>query len=249
MRRVREILSLELESATPFSAEEASFDFIADKTSVGGLKRVKQIVVKNAIIDALVEDLRQGGVEVDQVDAVGAERINLMPARIRRKETSRFGWRYAMIGASVIALIAGAHIRQGRILENLSAQRERLTAETEAVRTAAGDANAAAANIENLKKYAADNLVVLSTLAALTEVLDDGVWLTELSISGRDVTMSGFAASASKVINDLETSPMFAGAAFSDSVFTDQATGTERFSAKLRVEEENKVAPQEGEGG
>lgn len=249
MRRAREILSLELESVTPFSADEATFDFVAAKTSVGGVRQVRQIVVKNAIIDALIEDLRRGEVEIDQIDAEGAERINLMPSRLRRKERSRFRWEYGLLAASVIAAIAGAHIRQGRILESLNAQRDQLAAETAAVRTAAGDANAAAANIETLEKYASANPAVLSTLASLTEVLDDGVFLTELSISGRDVTMSGFAASASKVINDLETAPAFAGAAFSDAVFTDQATGTERFTAKARVDEKNQDGAAGGEGG
>ena len=249
MRRAREILALELESVTPFSSDEASFDYIVDKTSAGGMRRVRQIVVKNAIIDALVEDLRRGGVEIDQVDAEGAEHINLLSARHRRKERSRFRWDYAMLAAGIVAAVAGAHVRQGRVLESLTAQKDRLAAETEAVRTAAGDANAAAANIETLEKYAAVNPAVLSTLASLTEILDDGVWLTELSISGRDVTMSGFAASASKVIGDLESSPAFAGAAFSDAVFTDQATSTERFSAKARVEDKNRDAPASGGEG
>lgn len=249
MRRAREILSLELESVTPFSVDDASFDFIADKTSQGGMRRVRQIVVKNAIVDAVVEDLRRGGVEVDRVDAEGAERIDLMPARLRRKERPRLRWRYAILAAGAVALVAGVYVRQARTIDSLTAQRDRLAAETEAVRMAAGDANAAAANIETLGKYAAANPAVLSTLASLTETLDDGVWLTELSVSGRDVTMSGFAASASKVINDLETSPSFAGAAFSDSVFTDQTTGTERFSAKARVESDPQDAPQGGEGG
>lgn len=249
VRRAREILSLELESATPFSADEASFDYIAEKSQVGGVRRVRQIVVKNAIVAALVEDLRRVGVEIDQVDAVGAQGINLLPMRARRKARPALRWEYGLIAASVVALLAGAHIRQGRALAALVAQKERLSAETEGVRTAAGDANAAAANIETLDKYSALHPAALSTLASLTETLDDGVWLTEVTISGRDIAITGYAASASKVINDLESSPAFAGAAFSDSVITDQASGEERFSAKLSVETNDPAAPSVKEGG
>jgi len=228
MRRAREILA--------FSREETTFDFQPSSKPEGGMRRVRQFIVKNKIAKSLIDELQAFGVGIARLDVEGAEGINLLPAELRQKQRSQFRWEYALLGAGLILALAAIHHRQGRIIDLLEAHRDRLHDETGAVREAAAQANAAAANTETFRNHVAANPLILSTLASLTGTLDDSVWLTELTISGRVVAMSGFAASASKVIADLEVSPAYKDAAFASTVFTDQATNVERFSAKALVE-------------
>jgi general secretion pathway protein L len=233
--RLRQILALELERATPFSADEATFDFVVENESTNASRRVRQVIVKNEIVEGLVADLRRAGVELDRVDAEGVWGINLLPASLRRKKSFRFRAEYALLAVSFIAACAAFYLRQDRMIDALEARRTALETETSAVRTAAAEANAAAANIDAARRHQADYPVVLSTLAALTDALGDDVWLTELTIAGRDVTLSGSASSSSRAISDLESSPMLEQASFTTAVFTDQTTKLERFSAKSRV--------------
>lgn len=233
--RLRQILALELERATPFSADEASFDFVADDARKNGARRVRQIIVKNEIVEGLAADLRRAGIELDGVDAEGVPGINLLPVALRRKKTLQFRAEYALLAAGLIAAYGAFYLRQDRVIDALEARRSALEAETSAVRAAAAEANAAAANIDAVRRHQADYPAALSTLAALTEALGDDVWLSELSIAGRDIALSGNASSSSRAINDLESSPMLEQASFTAAVFTDQATKLERFSAKIRV--------------
>lgn len=233
--KLRQILTLDLDSATPFSADEASFDFIAARSPVNGQRQVRQVIVKNSILENIAGDFRRHGLELRAVDVEGVEGVNLAPEKWRSKSRPRFRNEFVLLIVSVIAAYAALYYRQGRLIGDLEKRQSEVDAETSAVRAAAADANAAAANIEALRKHQEERPLALSTLASLTRVLDDSVWLTELSISGRDITLSGYAASAAKVISDLEASDEFEQASFSAAVFTDQPTNSERFSARLRA--------------
>lgn len=233
--RIRQILTLDLDSATPFSTDEASFDFIVARNSMNGRRQVRQVIVKNSILENIVGDLRRHGLELRAADAEGAEGVHLAPEKLRLKSRPRFRNELVLLIVSFIAAYAAFYFRQERLIGDLEKRRSEVDAETSAVRAAAADANAALANIEALRKHQEERPLTLSTLASLTRVLDDSVWLTELSISGRDITLSGYAASAAKVISDLEASDEFEQASFSTAVFTDEPTNSERFSAKLRA--------------
>lgn len=233
--RLRQILALELERATPFSADEASFDFVVENAEINGVRRVRQVIVKNEIVTGLAADLGGAGVELDGVDAEGVSGINLLPQSLRRRKALRLRAEYALLAASLLAVHAAFYLRQDREIEALETRRVELEAETGAVRAAAAEANAAAANVDAARRHQADYPAALSTLAALTEALGDDVWLSELTIAGRDIALSGNAASSSRAINDLESSPALEQASFTTAVFTDQATKLERFSAKIRV--------------
>jgi general secretion pathway protein L len=233
--KLRQILTLELESVTPFSVDEASFDFIVARNSTSGRRRVRQIIVKNSIIDDVVGDLRRQRLDVHAIDAEGAEGVNLLPERLRKRARPQSRKNIALLFASFAAAYMACYYRQVGLINELANQQSQLEGETSAVREAAAAAVAAAANIQALRKHQVEYPLALSTLASLTRVLDDSVWLTELSIAGRDITLSGYAASAADAISALEASNEFEGASFTTAVITDQPTNAERFSARLRV--------------
>lgn len=232
---VRDILALEIESATPFAPEEVTFDFLAEAETVSGVRRVRQFIVKNEFLLKLAEMFRRAGVEISRIEVEGAEGINLLPAEFRRRRRASLRLEHAASAAALIVLAAGAVFGQGRTIHLLEAQKAALVDETAAVRAAASEANAAAANITRLKAQYSANPSALSAIASLTQALDDSAWLTELSLAGGTASISGRAASASKVLAAIEASPTFEAAEFTSTVFTDRATNTETFSARMKV--------------
>ena len=51
-------------------------------------------------------------------------------------------------------------------------------------------------------------------LEALSRILPDNAWLTELRLEGRDLTVSGYAATAAELVPMIEASPHFSGVRF-----------------------------------
>ena len=234
--RARDILSLEIESATPFTADEATFDYLLDARSLDGMRRVKTFIAKNSVIERRVSELAQADVSVVRVDVEGAQGINLLPGQLRPKRRIPFRREVAVVLGSTLLLAASAYHRQDAAIRLLETRKAALLSETEGVRSAATQANDAAANIANLDNTVKTNPSALYVLAALTATLGDDVWLTELKISGREVTISGAASSASDALAKIEASPAFAKAAFSSTVFTDKNGKDETFSANFHVE-------------
>lgn len=236
MGRARDILSLEIESATPFAASEATFDYLVAAEADGGIRRVKTFVVKNSIVEQCVNDLAKAGVAINKVDVEGAEAINLLPPHLKKKRGIPLRRDYAVLLGALLLLVASIYHRQDLAIRDLEKKRTALFSETEGVRHAAAAANAAAANIASLESQLEANPSALYVMGALTTALGDDAWLTDLKISGREVAISGVASSASEVLAALESSPAFADAAFTSTVFTDQIGKGETFSAKFHVE-------------
>ena len=234
--RARDILSLEIESSTPFSSNEATFDYLVDAKATGGIRRVKTFVAKNAVLEKSVNDLAAAGVSVAKADVEGAEGINLLARRLRRKRRVPIRRDVALVLASILLLAAGAYHRQDLAIRDHEAKKASLLSKTEGVRSAAAEANAASANIESLGKLIAANPPAIFVLSALTTALGDDVFLSEIRVAGLDVAISGAAASASDALAGIEASPAFVDAAFSSTVFTSQDREDETFSAKFRIE-------------
>ena len=66
----------------------------------------------------------------------------------------------------------------------------------------------------------------------MSRVLPASAFLVSYGYQDGNVTISGFAESASEIQNLLETSSMFKGAEFTNSVTRD-ATGKDRFTMKM----------------
>ncbi len=234
--RVREVLALEIESATPFTPAEVTFDFIAGKETRSGARVVRQYIVKNDFLAQLVDAFDRAGVVIGRIDVEGAEGINLLPRAARRRRRILLRAHHGALLAALVLLAAGAAYGQGRAIRDLESRKDALVRDTAAVRAAAADANAAAANITALATRFSDNPPALHALASLTDALDDSVWLTELSIAGGALSISGSASSASNALAALEASPAFEAAEFTSTVFTDRTTNSETFSARMKFQ-------------
>ena len=72
-------------------------------------------------------------------------------------------------------------------------------------------------------------------LDILTRLLPDDTWLTDLSINGGEVQLTGYAASASAVLGFVDQTKPFSNAAFRSPVTQDQKLEREQFNIGARI--------------
>ena len=75
----------------------------------------------------------------------------------------------------------------------------------------------------------------LRTIAALTEILPDDTWLTELTLRQRKLTMAGRSAGAARLIGLLSADPTIRDAAFVAPVTRADSGGVDVFSIRAEV--------------
>ncbi|MBV8652784.1 MAG: PilN domain-containing protein, partial [Alphaproteobacteria bacterium] len=78
--------------------------------------------------------------------------------------------------------------------------------------------------------------VISEILDALTRLLPDDTWLTQLRVRGDEIEITGLSLSASSVIGLIDRSPDFANPSFRSPVMQDPRTSHEQFNiaAQLR---------------
>jgi general secretion pathway protein L len=75
----------------------------------------------------------------------------------------------------------------------------------------------------------------LETLASLTDLLPDDTFLTDLSLTGRKLTINGQSASAAKLIGLLSTEPSLGNPSFVAPVTRLETSHTDLFSIRADV--------------
>jgi Tfp pilus assembly protein PilN len=76
----------------------------------------------------------------------------------------------------------------------------------------------------------------------LTERIPKTAWLTRIRISGSQVNIEGYAASATALVQVLEASRYFRNVEFSSPTFRDPQMGMDRFQIKMEITERKKEA-------
>lgn len=229
---LRRILELEVEQATPFHLADVEFDFLADADANDrGKLIVRQVIAKKSVIDNALGSLGPAAELVARIDAVGAEGVNLL--RGGRPQTRRRSALAAVvIGSAIVALVA-TEARQSRVISVLENQRNALELETADTRAAAANARAAVENASVLNARIESRPSPIAIVAALTRLLPEDAWLTEISAHEGRITVSGFGRSASEIIAAIEASALFAGVETIAPITADATGAYERYSLKF----------------
>ena len=72
-------------------------------------------------------------------------------------------------------------------------------------------------------------------LYAVTHMLPDDTWLSELEVSAGELRVTGYAESASAILGLIDQSPRFANGTFRSPVTQDQRVKREQFNIAARV--------------
>ena len=226
-----EVVSFELERHTPFRRADTYHVFrpIARDASRQRLM-VEVTVVRRDVIDGVLAQLRDFGLEIGAVTVAGegvgaASSPNLLPnqsasraARLPRLAVSILAVTACALAIAVIAIpIVRVHTEDARIEAELqpalqqAGESARLQKQIDAARAERGFLAA--------RKH---KIVPVSLLLdTLTRLLPDDTWLTDLKVTGTDLEIAGSGASASAVVALIDWTSGLSDAAFRSPVTQD----------------------------
>lgn len=218
--RLAEVMAFELPRQTPFSIDNAYYDWQNIEASESGVV-INLAAAERSRIDVELRAARDLGIEAATVDIRGPDGG---PAGFDLLRHTRggagFRWRYsigkALACTVLILFVVMAHVEVGKqeaVLVALNADLVRVRRDALAVEALRKDLDQMRARQSFIATQAKDKLVV-AALLRLSRELPDTVWLQQLHLQGREMRLSGYAPDAAAVVNILEKSGYFENAQF-----------------------------------
>src|SRR5438105_1884570 len=211
-RHLDQVLAFEMERETPFRADEIFWNHsVAERDRQRGQLSVRLLLIPRENLSALLGALSHAGILPKRAE-IGRDQGCYLPldadgGRLHDSSGARFlRWpAVALCGGLAAAAIAMPFVTQSFALaqldQKIAAGRE-AAAEAENLRREIEHLSGTADLIESERDKAGRPL---ATLAALTSLLPDDTFLTELQLQQQKVIVSGRSASASRLIGALAT--------------------------------------------
>jgi general secretion pathway protein L len=242
-RMLKGALSFELERLTPIDPAALYFDFIVhSREPETNLAQVTLRVVRRAVLDEAVLVCHSAGALIGNIGFSGdAQEGDWASYPIDRPAFLRAQWRrfgnLALMGAASIlfvAVIIAGYARGSSANDALSDQVADATTRAAIVERMEHRIETANTQISRLVTQRQGPLFIES-LAALSRLLPDGTWLTELHLEGNKLRADGYSKNASALIGIVDRSGTFANAQFSSPLVRNPADGTDRFELTFDV--------------
>jgi general secretion pathway protein L len=235
-----QVVAFELDRRTPFKHEEVYHSQRVLQRDVAAKRLSVQLtVVPRRVVDEALALAERLGIALDRVEVTGDPSANLLPAR-----PQPFAARLPSVAFGVLALLAAvlagaagfiplerAH-RAATALGAEVAESKRLAEESLRLQKEID------AEIQESGFLAARKRQVPSAseiLYAVTHMLPDDTWLSELEVSAGELRVTGYAESASAILGLIDQSPRFANGTFRSPVTQDQRVKREQFNIAARV--------------
>ena len=237
------VLHYEMDRLTPFAADDVFWSArVLRRNKDSGRLDLRLSLVPRAWLAAPLETLAEAGGRLTALEVAGAggaavQRIAVAhePGRTRLRE------RRLLVGAAgLCAALALVAIVLPFVLQSVAAAatESRIAAlqprvdVVEALRRRLRTAAAGADTIADARRRVGDTL---SVLAALTRVLPDDTYLTDVTLRDGIVTLTGESAGAVKLIPALSADPTFVAPAFSAPVTRIESNNSDLFSIRTQV--------------
>ncbi|MGQ0672491.1 MAG: PilN domain-containing protein [Hyphomicrobium sp.] len=242
---VGRFLDLDLERATPFRLKDVYSDFILDESSAArGVVGVTQVITRRENVDKLVRDIESAGLEIAGVECWNSNDTAGLPIDFLAKRTDDRGEGRAvpltrLLAAASVALAASAAYiattRYETALGELTSQVANAKVAAEAARQQVATSEEKVRERLAIHEIKSGRPSAVAIVDALTRILPDAAWLSDLRIDGDTVQMSGEADAAAPLIAGVENDPLFSDVSFAAPVTRDQAGGKERFSLRAQL--------------
>jgi general secretion pathway protein L len=242
-----EVVSFELDRHTPFRADQAAFSHrVLERDPAGQRLRIELIVVPRPVIDQAIAVATRLQLDVDRIDigdtASGnlAGSGNLLPSRspVARQRSRERTFVYALSAAAAALALVAVYLP----VHSMQRTADSLQQEFEAAKKSAVAAAALQKEIDALRKdelflvdRKRDRLTVSNLLLEATRILPDDTWLSEWQLAGSEMQLTGYAGSASALVNLLEQSKIFRNTTFQSPVVQDSKSGRERFHVATQI--------------
>jgi general secretion pathway protein L len=240
------ILDLDLERATPFKLKDVyGAALVEDNQERGPRVRVRHLLLKRQSVEAILGELKAAAVPVDFIDCWDEANgqslpVNFLAAQQQAGAGSARGLSFAKMLLVLLALLglSAIHFANSRYqtaLETVQGQLAQARAQATSVRRALDTSEAALTEIGHLQNLKLATPPTVEVIDALTKLLPDSVWLTDLRLENGFLDITGLAKSGAALLPLFEHSPLFADAALSSGVNFDPQENKERFSLRVRL--------------
>lgn len=238
--------SLDMQSATPFRSDDVFLICDGDGQITKGSG---YIIVKKTILEPLLEQLKNAGIHVENLEfADSANAIcpkadtikQLFTASKWRILQSRLtGFAFALIVAGLVFSASHAHWRYYKAEKSLDNLIAAGRVEAEKVRTLISSRNQKIHQLISVRNEKKDAVPLVSILEEMSRIIPDSTWLTDIQIDNGKIQFSGFSKSAAALIPLLEDSNLFKAPTFKSPVVRVNTQAGERFTISMQVESEN----------
>ncbi len=238
-----DLLRFELDRQTPFSPEQARYDYrVAARDRTSGRMKVEIAVAPREEVERALALAADWGLAPDFVTAAGDEEAEPAFDLSGRAQPNGFGGR-AVVTALLAAIAAG--LLAVAVALPLQWQAAAADEAEEALAVARAAAREAADLREELGRRRQDArflidrklnaTMAVSVLADLTRLLPDDSYLFELRLQDGRLRVRGYAPSASPLLELFENHPRFGGARFESPVTRVPGIDKERFDLSVAL--------------
>jgi general secretion pathway protein L len=212
------VVRAQIDRLTPWSAGQAAYHWTSPRTLAGERISVTIVATGLATVTSLATTLSDAGAAAVEVATVTeeAERVVVYGTRAAGQTEARL-LRPALIAvlAGAVAIAMASMGISDFLVERYDAQKQqvqrRIADRMAILRDKSGGAGSAVELLEQRKQATMSGAIVIEALSAL---LPDHTYATELRIEGGKVQVVGLTRDAPSLISLLEQSPHFARAAF-----------------------------------
>lgn len=251
---IAKALQLDLERTTPFRPSDVyTAHYICDDNEASDHQvAANQVIIKRHTVDPILDVASESGVALTFVDCWNPNQdaplpIDFLTAQDGRPSSSARGTNLlkGLIAACVFLAMAATALmfmRQHDALEKLTAATTTARNQANLVRQAIDRSETAASQLAVISKLRNDRTSTARILESLTSLIPDTAWLTDLRIDGETIEITGYARSATSLIQLFDRSELFAGATLSAPVMFDQRQDKERFSMRVSIKSSDVLA-------
>jgi len=226
-RAIRSMLGYELERLSPLPPEDLYYDCkVVARERKTNRTEVDLRIIKRSVLDEALAVIHAAGFsagtilfERDEAPAdwqhFPVDRIGFLRAQWRRHSVALLAVLNVLL---LIAVVFAAYARGMAVRSAIEDQIETEQLEAQQVEHIRGEIRDARAQIEFAEAKKIGQPSLLSVLAAVTDALPDGTWLSEMKLEGTKVQAQGYSHAASDLIGLIDRSPRLANAQFNAPV-------------------------------
>lgn len=243
-RNLHEVMQYELDKYTPFSADQVQFDCRLVKVG-GDQAEVVLGLVTHEQMDAILKDCQDAGVKLKGIDIVdasaGLQQLNLLPLEARRKGASRSAkvGHLLLATAVVLAVITLSMVLNDQRIELASSKGviSELRQQVRLHEKKAEQLDQAQQTMAWITRKKNANPGFAYVLASLSACLPDDTWIRDLEMSQKgELSINGFSTDAGRLVEKISHCKPFAEPHFAGVIQPDEATGKERFSLNMKLD-------------
>ena len=244
-----EVLKFEMDDYSPFKPEQAYFHYkITDRDQ--HKIHLQVALISRKAIHLLQQQVNQWGINEDAIyllmpsedffSSANKSQINLIPIEKRPLKNALLGNINRLLMAMVIILTFATLfipvLQKYQLINYLENDVNRLQAIAKDVRKLKNkliDITRLENTLINKKNQ---SHLVLTSIDELTRVLDDKTWVANFAQNAKGIDISGFAPTASKIIEKIEKSTLLENAVFRSAITKMNDNQYERFSVSTDFE-------------